>query len=259
MADNLTPPFTGSGQTGLPVETIDTGGIHRQVVAIKGSGALFIAKAEDAASADGDVGVNILAVRKDTPAANAGVGADADYAPVIVDNFGRVWTHPIGDSVTISSTFTRPSDTTAYAANDNIETSTSAPTSGGLTLAGAARVSGGSGVITDVIIDSSADPATTLQGEVWLFEAAVSANQNDNAAFALADADVLLLIAVIPFTLSSTVAGSGTNSYAHVQNLNIGFTCIGTADLRYKVKAKAAYTPISAEVFQVRLKILQTN
>lgn len=49
---------------------------------------LDIAKAEDAVHGDGDQGVMLLAVRKDTAAALA--GTDGDYIPLIVDSTGRL-------------------------------------------------------------------------------------------------------------------------------------------------------------------------
>lgn len=282
MADNITIPATGSGDATPKVATDQDSGApnaHYQLIKpvwgaldtfnitdtasgkalpiqIRSSTGEDVIKHEDDASASADPGIVALAIQKSSPADTA--GTDGDYSPLQMSG-GKLWTANIGNSVTITTSFTRPADTTTYTANDNMETSTSAPTTGGLTFTGAARISGGSGVITDLIVTSSADPALTLQAELWIFDSAVSANQNDNAAIALADPDVLLLVAVIPFTLASTVAGSGTNSYAHVQNLNIGFTCVGTANLRFKVKCKNAYIPISAEVFQFRLKIIQTN
>lgn len=164
----------------------------------------------------------------------------------------------VSTPTTISATVTRPADTIAYAANDCWSDSTSAPTSGGFTLTGMSRASGGSGVIRDAVITSSADPATTLQGEIWIFDTSVTA-VNDNAAFALSDADVLKLVCVIPFTLATTVAGSGTNSASIITNINKMFTCVGSANLRFLVKVKNAYTPISGEVLQVRLGIEQMS
>lgn len=159
---------------------------------------------------------------------------------------------------TISTTVTRPSDTNAYAANDCWSTSTSAPTVGGSTLTGMGRASGGSGRINDAVITSSADPATLLQGEIWIFDTSVT-EVNDNAAFALSDADVLKLVLVLPFTLASTVAGSGTNSAAIISNINKTYSCVSSANLRFLIKVKNAYTPISGEVLQVRLGIEQLN
>lgn len=201
-----------------------------------------------------DAGILRVALATDSPGvAILGQTTKSASAPVTLAS-----DQALGFALTCTTSITRPADTTAYAANDCFSDSTSAPTSGGYTLTGAGRISGGSGIITDILIVSSADPATTLQGELWIFDSAAT-NVNDNAAFALSDGDALLLVGVVPFTLATTVAGSGTNSYASLQGLNLGFTCVGTANLRYLVKVKAAYTPISAEVLTVRAKIVQTN
>lgn len=154
--------------------------------------------------------------------------------------------------VTCTTDVTRPANTTAYAVNDAWSDSTSAPTSGGFTFTSAARVSGGSGVITDAIVASSNNPGTLLQGEIWLFDTSVT-NINDNSAFSITDSEVKTVVGVIPFTLGT----NNLNSIAHVQNLSIGFTCSGSANLRFLVKVKNAYTPASAEVLTCRLKILQ--
>lgn len=164
----------------------------------------------------------------------------------------------IGSATTVTTSFNRPGDTTAYAANDSISDSTSAPTAGGFTLASAGRVSGGSGIIVGMVIVSSNDPATTLQGEIWLYDSAATAD-NDNAAFASGDADTLKLVGTVPFTLATTTGGSGTTSQACVTGLNIPFTCVGTANLRFKVKAKNAYTPANAETISVRAQIVHTS
>jgi len=167
-----------------------------------------------------------------------------------------------GYAAMVLTSVTRPANTTAYTANDAWSDSTSAPTSGGFTLANACRVSGGSGIITSVTIVSSIDPTTALQGEIWLFDSAFT-NINDNAAWAMSDSDMLLMVAggVIPFTLASNVAGatSGTSSFYTQGGLGIGFTCVGSANLRFGIKVKNAYTPASGEVLSVRLNIVQTN
>lgn len=254
IASGTALPISGSVTVSSAPSTAVTNAGTFAVQATLAAGAAAIAKAEDVASADADVGVPAMVIRKATPANTS--GTDGDYE-MLQASAGRLWVD-IGGATTIKSSVTRPADTNVYAVNDAMSDSTSAPTSGGFTVTSAARFSGGSGIITDVIVSSSADPATTLQGEIWVLDQA-GTNVNDNAAFAMADADVLNVIAVIPFTLASTQAGSGTNSFAHVQGLNIGFTCVGTANLRYLLKVKNAYTPISAEVIQIAWKILQTT
>lgn len=236
---------------GLKVDasgTTLTVGSHAVTLA---SGATAIAKAEDVASADADVGVPAMAVRKATPANTSGTDGDYEFLQI---SAGLLWVHPIGDFVTVSTDITRPADTTAYAANDAWSDSTSAPTSGGYTFTSAARVSGGSGIITDAIITTSNDAGTLLQGEIWLFDTSVT-NINDNTAFAVSDAEIKTFVGKIPFLLED----AGNNGSFSAQNLNIGFTCVGTANLRYLVRVKNAYTPASGEVLTVRLKIIQTN
>lgn len=56
---------------------------------VPGTSATSLGKAEDAAAADGDTGVMMLAVRKDTAATT--VGADGDYHPLEVDANGNLW------------------------------------------------------------------------------------------------------------------------------------------------------------------------
>lgn len=68
--------------------TVDNGGTFA-VQATVAAGATTIGKAEDGASADGDVGVPSLAVRKATPANTS--GTDGDYEPLQM-SAGRLWT-----------------------------------------------------------------------------------------------------------------------------------------------------------------------
>lgn len=215
------------------------------------AGATSIADNEDAASVDGDRGVKILAVRKATPANTSGSDGDYEFLQM---SAGLLWTHPIGDFVTVSTDVTRAADTNIYAANDTWANSTSAPTAGGFTFTSAARISGGSGIITDAIVTTSNDPATLLQGEIWIFDSAVTA-VNDNAALVVSDTEIKAYVGKIPFAMED----AGNNGSCHVTGLNIGFTAVGTANLRFLVKVKNAYTPANAEVLTVRLKILQTN
>lgn len=59
---------------------------------VPGTGATSLGKAEDAVAGDGDTGVMMLGVRKDTPATT--VSADGDYTPPIFDANGLLWVNP---------------------------------------------------------------------------------------------------------------------------------------------------------------------
>lgn len=196
-----------------------------------------------------NAGVNI----GDVGTLGNGTNAAAIRVTIASDTTGVLQT--IGKLVTLATDVTRPADTTAYVVNDVWSDSTSAPTVGGFTLTGAGRISGGSGIITDCVIANAGDAATPLQAEIMLFNQAVTA-VNDNAAFAISDAEAKTLIAKIPFTLEDI----GNNGWYHAQNLNIGFTCVGTANLRFLVRVKNAYAPpANSEVLTVTLKVMQVD
>ncbi len=74
-----------------------TGGVAISSV-VPGTGATNLGKAEDAAHASGDVGVQLLAVRKAVPANLS--GADGDYEPLQV-NAGRLWVDASGVTMTV--------------------------------------------------------------------------------------------------------------------------------------------------------------
>ena len=203
------------------------------------------AKAEDALAVTGDTGVAGLVLQQAAPTDNAG---DGDYASPQISG-GFAWSATRSTSTTVSTTITRPSDTIAYAANDAFSNSTSSPTVGGFTLTSACRASGGYGTITDAIITASA--STAYQGEIWIFDQAVTA-VNDNVAFTITDGEAQTLVGVIPFTTNDITAA---NAISYITGLKIGFACVGTANLRFLVKIMAAVTPASAEVLSVRVKV----
>lgn len=157
-----------------------------------------------------------------------------------------------GFAGTATTTITRPADANAYAANDAFADSTSAPTSGGFTLSNMCRASGGSGLLTDLVFIYST--ASAVSGELWIYDSAPTA-QNDNAAWSVSDSDQLKLVAKVPF---STVADA-VNAVYTANGLSIGYTCSGSANLRYMVKITTAYTPASGDTLTVRAKFQQTN
>lgn len=251
MADNVAV----TAGAGTNIATDDVGGNHYQRVKISNGEADSTVHlgvyAEDEGFTDADTGLLMLVKRSDTPAATS--GTDGDYEPLQVSG-GKLWVTSLGKFVTCSTDITRPSDTTAYTANDALSDSTTAPTSGGFTFTSAARVSGGSGIITDCIVTSSNDPGTVLVGEIIIFDTSVT-NINDNSAFAVSDSEIKTLVGIIPFTLADV----GNNDAGWTSNLNMGFTCVGSANLRFLVRVKNAYTPASAEVLTVRVKIMQID
>lgn len=250
MADNVAI----TAGTGTSIATDDVAGVHFQKMKLYASTdgtEVALSKAEDAASADGDHGLVALAVRGDTPDNRS--GTDGDYEQLQVSG-GFLWVRSVSLPFRIQTDVTRPADTTLYTAGDALSDSTSAPTSGGFTFSNAARVSGGSGIITDLMVCSSNDPGVRLSGEVFIFNTSVT-NINDNAAFAVSDTEIKTCEGVIPFSLFD----AGNNGFSHTGGLNIAFTCSGSANLRFLVRVRNGYTPASSEVLTFTIKGIQTS
>ena len=85
-----------------------------------------------------------------------------------------------GFLVPVAVEFNRPADVTAYAANDSVSDSTSAPTN--LEFANIIRVNGGTGYLVRAILITN-QPTNVAQFRLHLFNAAPSAG-NDNAPYA---------------------------------------------------------------------------
>jgi hypothetical protein len=165
-----------------------------------------------------------------------------------------------GTTVTLTASYTRPADTTAYAAGDAVADSTSAPTA--LSFANAARVAAGSGVITGCTLTDSANQATKGQFELWIFDASVTPT-NDNAAMAMSDGDAAKAVAIFQFTTWFVGnAGSGASGNAvSVGTLAGGngraFKLASGTTLYGLMVARNAYTPVSGEVFTFKLNVCQ--
>lgn len=111
--------------------TVDNGGTFA-VQATIAAGATAIAKAEDVASADADVGVPALAVRKATPANTSGTDGDYEFLQM---SAGRLWVDASGVTLTVSGTITTtpPSNASTNVAQfggTNVATGTGAGGSG---------------------------------------------------------------------------------------------------------------------------------
>lgn len=99
--------------------TVDNAGTFA-VQATVAAAATNIAKAEDVASADADVGVPAMAVRKATPANTS--GTDGDYE-MLQMSAGRLWVDPSGVTLTVASHAVTNAGTFAVQVDGNALTS----------------------------------------------------------------------------------------------------------------------------------------
>jgi hypothetical protein len=149
-----------------------------------------------------------------------------------------------------TASFTRPADTTAYAAGDAVSNATSSPTI--LTFAGAARANGGSGLILSA--RHSKNNTTAANYRLWLWRETVAA-VNDNAQFALLWANRANRIGFIDF--AHTTGGTGSDSSSSLATFqNLPFTATGTA-LFGQLTTPGGYTPASGEQHFIELAIAQ--
>lgn len=160
--------------------------------------------------------------------------------------------------------FTRPADTTAYAAGDVIANSTSAATV--ITFPAAAGSGDNTGTIRSVLLVDGANQATKLNADLFLFNTAPASYGNDNGAFTPTDAEMQNLVGVV--SLDGTTAanlkegdatsGAGGNVLIQQAGLSIPFRCAaGSRKLYGVLVARNSYTPVSGETFRVKLGIEQ--
>lgn len=141
-----------------------------------------------------------------------GSGSAAGDTAVDVDSNGNIIVAL--NSVRVSQTPTVTAG--AYSANDTV--------GGLLTFANAARISGGGGVIKSVIFVDDAGQDVAL--ELWLFDQTFTAI-SDNAAWAVAEASLHNLVAVISST-EGTWRASGTPSVCDVE-CSRAYVCAATS------------------------------
>ena len=166
------------------------------------------------------------------------------------------------------SSFTRPANTTQYAANDAVNDLTSSPTQQSITVwtkhAGVVMSEGtateqqtGWGVIVSAILTQSVVASVIAADfQVVLFDTAPTAME-DNAAFDPSDAEAANIIGVIDFGSSPHVFA--LNSVYVMAQEPIRFWCgtTGLKTLYYVVRVNNAYTPTSGETLTLRLGVLE--
>ena len=241
MADNVILPGTGA-----PVWTDEVGGNHAQIIKladgtnnssgtvpydatygfksdvtriVPGVAATNLGKAHDSVFAPGDVGVLGLGVRSDLPSGT--VSASGDYASFIFGPTGRLWVSS-GGGESVTATITTTSATGTYAVADVV--------GGLLTFANAVRTNGGHSIVNSVKLCG----VSAIPYELWFFNADIATPAADNAVFALAAADGLKFLGVVPIA-----AG----------DYNVAQTAFNNATIKgcgLQVKSTAATTTIYA-------------
>lgn len=213
-------------------------------------GAIGPGKLEDVALGSGDMGIYVLGGRRDSFGATAGTDGDAHELQLNANGQLRAEMGLV--PALVGTNFTRPGDTTAYAAGDQVCNSTSAPTV--LTFTSCARVSGGGGTIVDAFFVDESNPSVVGAFELWLFDTTFTPN-NDNAAWAGSVTIARTEPIVIPFAVAYKM---GTTAVVYkLEDKPRKFKTSGSANLFGAIVARNAYTPANAGRFDVGLWIEQ--
>jgi hypothetical protein len=151
--------------------------------------------------------------------------------------------------------FTRPSDTTAYAAQDSISDSTSAPSvitwterpDPTKTYNQAGLRVGASYQIKSVKLTKNDNDTTNASFEMYFYTSGVT-NTNDNSEYGITYADKVYRIGKTAFTLAAAGTTQSTANEQVVTDINHVFVAVGSTFFSTLV-ATAAYTPASGEKF----------
>lgn len=160
-----------------------------------------------------------------------------------------------GYTKVVSATLTRPANTTAYAAGEEVT-----DTGGAIrTFTSAARATGLSGVITGAAVSFSSNWATKPSLELWIFDT-TGTPDTDNSAFAPSDGESDTLLGVIPLTTTyqGDATGNTGNFVMDSGPLNIPFTTVGSANLFGRLVIRnAGQAGANSDTILLRLRILQ--
>lgn len=246
MANNVTIPAAGTGDTTPVVEALDTTGTSgpkRQIVGLGSIGApasstsLTAGQKTSAAS----IPVVLASDQSQLPAAlTAGAGSLKT---------GMVFANP-------SSVLTRPADTTAYSANDLVASSTIA---GSVTVPSftATPNTGGSGSITKLrLYTNRITGMAGVQLLIELWVAAPTFNNGDNGAYSVHTGAASFLGR---FTVTSMVqVDDGAYGVALPDLGNaVDFVLASSPSVFWTLETLSAFTPASAQTFTLVPEIRQ--
>lgn len=141
-----------------------------------------------------------------------------------------------------SASFTRPSDTTAYAAGDLVANSTTAGSVAAMAFT-VANSSGGKGLIRAVKIKKGGTATASLRAH--FFTSAPTLTNGDNGAFLPTESGYLGYIDVSLAAFSDGASGVGLGE--------LYFDLTGTTDVYGVLETRGAFTPSSASIYTVEV------
>ena len=152
------------------------------------------------------------------------------------------------------ATFTRPANTTAYAAGDLIANSVTAGSVVPLSFTGATLGgSGGSGFVTGGQLTKSGSVACSIR--VHILKTSHAVTNGDNGLLVFTSLDVDNYIGFVDFTFDGTALtaiGSSSAEVATAYDWALPYVLSSTDTLYFFLQAKTAFTPANAGTFNFR-------
>lgn len=149
---------------------------------------------------------------------------------------------------TISASFTRPANTTAYTAGDAVGTATTNV----LSFARAVNGAGGGGEIVKAVVISDNETITNKSLRLHFYSAAPTAIA-DNAVNTVLSANAANYLGYVD---TGTLIASASDSHAtKVVDPPLPFTISSGSTLYCALEAVGGFTPASAEVFTVKVTV----
>jgi hypothetical protein len=154
-----------------------------------------------------------------------------------------------------SASFTRPADTNAYATGDLIANSTTAGSVVPMQL-DCARQKGGTGQIVRTRLRKSGAGLTNASFRVHLYRTAPTPANGDNGAWLTTGA--LAYIGAFDITLDRAFSDGASGTGIPLAGPVVVFAADAESTVLYAlIEARAAYVPISGEIFTVVLETVR--
>lgn len=145
--------------------------------------------------------------------------------------------------------FTRPSNTTAYAAGDAVSDLDTTPTAATFALSGLSTKTDCGGLIKAVTLYKGDSDLTNASFQINFFDTQpAAAGWEDNAAIAITDAEWKRCLGFAQLVTGTDSSAVQTGDVYCKSNLDLPYQYVtGTSPIYVVITALAAYTPASAE------------
>lgn len=157
-----------------------------------------------------------------------------------------------------TASFTRPNDTTQYAAGDAVSDDATTATAATFALPSMAAVAGMGGVIQSVTLHKTDVDAVGADFDIYFFSTQPGGTTyEDNAAEAITDAVFQTCVGFVALTAAANARSMALGDIYCRTNLNLVYECAAASTtLYFVIVARGTYTPAAQEVFTLKVGVV---